>query len=120
LRSGRTTLKKCCGDKLVLGWFLGLGFAASAGCVAKSVGKLGKVKKSVASVGKKGEYGKMPLTQNFELGVKEVEFVLIHEWALRLVEVTCAFFSALEDFVEVVFQTVYMQGCGDIIAALFW
>ena len=40
-------LKKCCGDKLVLGWFFVLGFAASAGCVLKSVGKCGKVKKSV-------------------------------------------------------------------------
>jgi len=45
-------LKKCCDDKLVLGWFSCLGFAASAGCVLKSVGKCGKVKKSVENVTK--------------------------------------------------------------------
>jgi hypothetical protein len=36
---GRTTIKKCCGDKLVLGFFFGLGFGKSAGCVRKSTGK---------------------------------------------------------------------------------
>jgi hypothetical protein len=35
LCSGRTTLKKRCVDKLVLGCFLGLAFAASAGCGLK-------------------------------------------------------------------------------------
>jgi hypothetical protein len=47
--SGRTTNKKCCVDKLVLGWFFVLGFAVSAGCVWRSVGKCGGVWESVQS-----------------------------------------------------------------------
>jgi len=45
-------LKKCCGDKLVLGCFLVLGFAASAGCVWKSLEMFGKVWESEKSAGK--------------------------------------------------------------------
>jgi hypothetical protein len=33
-------LKKCTEDKLVLGWFFGLGFAASAGCGLKRLEKV--------------------------------------------------------------------------------
>jgi len=40
-------LKKCCSDKLVLGCFLVLGFAASAGCVWKRLGTFGEVCVSV-------------------------------------------------------------------------
>ena len=45
-------LKKCCGDKLVLGCFFGLGFVASAGCVWKSLEMFGKVWESEKSAGK--------------------------------------------------------------------
>jgi hypothetical protein len=46
LCSGRTTLKKRCVDKLVLGCFFCLAFAESAGHVPRSAGKCGEVKKS--------------------------------------------------------------------------
>jgi len=36
-------IKKCCGDKLVLGCFFNLGSAAFVGCVLESTGKYGKV-----------------------------------------------------------------------------
>jgi len=39
-------LKKCCGGKLVLGWFFGLGFILSIGCVWKSLGTWGEVRVS--------------------------------------------------------------------------
>jgi hypothetical protein len=52
MRCSRTILKKCCGDKLVLGWFLGLGFAASAGHVPRSAGKCGEVQKSAGETKK--------------------------------------------------------------------
>jgi len=44
LRSSRTTNKKCCGGKLVLGCFFNLGSATFAGCVLESTGKYGRVR----------------------------------------------------------------------------
>ena len=43
-------LKKCWGDRLVLGCFLVLGLAASAGCVWKSLEMFGKVWESEKSL----------------------------------------------------------------------
>jgi hypothetical protein len=40
---GEQHLKKCCVDRLVLGCFFGLAFAASAGHGCKSTGKYGHV-----------------------------------------------------------------------------
>ena len=46
-------LKKCCGDKLVLGWFFVLGFVASVGCGFKSTGKYGQVPGGTGPCGKR-------------------------------------------------------------------